>query len=239
MVSINKKKLADAVIAEIRGMIERGDLREGDKLPNQNEFAAQLGVSRTVLREALHTLSILGVIEQRPKSGTVIRAKTPFLYADHLLPPLIADTKATLELIEARRFVELGAVELAVKNATDDEVKEMGVIVDQMHALLVERDEDGYTEKNIAFHFLIAKASHNRFMVHLLATIRGFMEQWTQESISVLPGLLERSMESHDEIYKAIRSRDRRKAVASMKAHLADFQNSLAKYYSMTGRKNV
>jgi len=80
VVSINRRKLSDPVIEEIRGMIKRGELQPGDKLPNQNEFAAQLGVSRTVLREALQTLTRLRVIEQRPKHGTVILAKTPFLY---------------------------------------------------------------------------------------------------------------------------------------------------------------
>jgi GntR family transcriptional repressor for pyruvate dehydrogenase complex len=237
--SINRKKLADSVIEEIRRRIISEELKEGDKLPNQHEFAAQLGVSRTVLREALHTLSNLGVVEQRPKSGTIIKAKTPFLYADHLIPPLIADTRATVELIEARRFVEVGAVELAVENASEKEIFEMGLLVEDMRGLLKARDEAGYTEKNIAFHFLIAKASHNRFLLHLLATIRGFMEQWMQESISVLPGLLERSMKSHETIYFAIRNRDRKKAMGSMKGHLADFQKSLERYYQTTGRRQA
>ncbi len=239
IISINRKKLADSVIEEIKGRIERDELKEGDKLPNQHEFASQLGVSRTVLREALQALSILGVIEQRPKSGTIIRDRTPLLYADHLIPPLIADSGATVELIEARRFLEVGAVELAVKNATEEEIEEMGVLVKDMARILEGGDDSGYTEKNIAFHFLIAKASHNRFMVHLLATIRGFMEQWTQESISVLPGLLQRSMRSHRTIYEAVRDRDRRKAVSRMKKHMSDFQISLERYYKITGRERL
>ena len=51
MASINKKKLADSVIEEIKRMIQNGELKEGYKLPNQNAFAAQLGVSRTSLRD--------------------------------------------------------------------------------------------------------------------------------------------------------------------------------------------
>ena len=98
-------------------------------------------------------------------------------------------------------------------------------------------DDSGYTEKNVAFHFLIAKASHNRFLVHLLATIRGFMEQWMRESISVIPGLLERSMKAHRTLYEAIRERNQKKAAATMRRHISDFQISLERYYEVTGRK--
>ena len=239
MISINRKKLADSVIEEIKRRIEFGELEEGDKLPNQHEFAAQLGVSRTVLREALQTLAILGVVEQRPKSGTVIRAKAPVLYADKLMRPLMADPKATIELIEARRFIEVGAVELAVSRATKGEIREMGALVKDMTKMLEAGDADGYTEKNVAFHFLIAKASQNRFMTHLLATLRGYMERWMLESIKVLPGLLERSLKAHRNIYRGIRDRDRRKAVASMTKHISDLQNSFERYYEMAATSNT
>ena len=73
MAAIIRKKLADSVLEEIRRMITDGELGEGDKLPNQNEFSTQLGVSRPSLREALHTLNLMGVIEQRPGLGTVRR----------------------------------------------------------------------------------------------------------------------------------------------------------------------
>ncbi|MBT3254898.1 MAG: FadR family transcriptional regulator [Deltaproteobacteria bacterium] len=235
MVSINRKKLSELVIEEIKKMIERGELSLGDKLPNQNEFAAQLGVSRTVLREALQTLNQLGVIDQRPKYGTVIRAKIPFLYSEHLIPPLMSDNEATIELIQARRFIEVGAAEMAAKNASKAQIKEMGILVDEMVRMHKAGDDAEYAEKNIAFHFLIAKAGHNRFMVHLLATIRGFMEQWTQESISIIPGLLGRSVKSHHEIYEAIRDGEPRKAANSMRRHIADFQKSLEKFYKKAG----
>lgn len=239
MVSINRRKLADSVIDEIKGMIGRGDLKEGDKLPNQNEFAAQLGVSRTVLREALQTLDQLGVIEQRPKYGTVIRTKTALLYSDHLAPPLMADNRASSELIQARLVIEVGAAELAAKNATKAQIKEMESLVEDMEKIQKWGDGTQYTEKNTAFHFLIAKASRNRFMVHLLVTIRGFMEQWTHESIRVIPGLMDRSSKSHRAIFQAIRDKNHRKAASAMRKHMCDFQTSLEQYHRITGRQNV
>src|SRR4030067_1397953 len=132
MASVKKKKLADSVIDEIKRMIQSGEIREGDKLPNQNEFAAQLRVSRTSLREGLNTLTRLGVIEQRPGYGTVLRSGIPALFTDHPTPPLISDKAATIELIEARRYIEIGAAGLAVRNSTPEQVEEMRVLIDEM-----------------------------------------------------------------------------------------------------------
>ncbi len=237
MASISKHKLAHSVIQEIIKMIQKGDLKEGDKLPNQHEFASQLGVSRTVLREALLTLTQLGVTEQRPKVGTVIKDLAPALYSDQLTPTQLSDSQAFSELIEARRFIEVGAIELAVEHATDEQIQEMGKLVDEMDQTVAKRAIDQYTEKNVAFHFMIAKASNNRFMVPLLATVRGYMEQWMHESVSLIPGLLEKSMESHRSIYEAIKERDPAAAVERMKEHIMDLQQASILDYDRTRAK--
>jgi len=231
MASINKKKLADSVIEEIKRMIQSGELKEGDKLPNQNAFAAQLGVSRTSLREALSTLTRIGVIEQRPGYGTVFRSRIPALFTDHLAPPLISDKQATIELIEARRFIEIGAAELSVKNASPEQINEMGLLIKAMPRLLKEGRIDDYIEQDVAFHFSIAKASHNRFLVNLFVTIRGFMEQYMRESFHLLPYMLERSLKFHQNIYQAIKGGSRSKAVSQMEKHILDVQRAIQQYY--------
>jgi GntR family transcriptional repressor for pyruvate dehydrogenase complex len=231
MTSINKKKLADSVIDEIKRMIHSRELKEGDKLPDQNTFAAQLGVSRTSLREALTTLTRIGVFEQRPGYGTVLRSRIPALFTDHLAPPLISDKQATIELIEARRFIEIGAVELSVKNAGPEQIKEMGLLIKEMPQSLKEGRIDDYIEQDIAFHFLIAKSSHNRFIVNLFVTIRGFMEQYMRESFHLLPYMLERSLKFHQNIYHAIKGGDRSKAVSQIEKHILDVQRAIQQYY--------
>jgi GntR family transcriptional repressor for pyruvate dehydrogenase complex len=231
MVSINKRKLADSVIEEIKRMIQGGELKEGDKLPNQNLFAAQLGVSRTSLREALSTLTRIGVIEQRPGYGTVLRSRIPALFTDHLAPPLISDKEATIELIEARRFIEIGAAELAVKNVTSEQINEMGLLIKEMPRSLKEGRIDDYIEQDVAFHFSIAKSSHNRFLINLFVTIRGFMEQYMRESFHLLPYMLKRSLKFHQNIYQAVKGGSRSRAVSQMEKHILDIQRAIQHYY--------
>ena len=227
MAAIKRQKLADSVIKEIKRMIRSGELKEGDKLPNQNEFAAQLGVSRPSLREALHTLSLIGAIEQRPGMGTVIKAVNPAFWAEQLLPPLVSDAQASLELIEARRFIEAGTTELAVKNATAENVQKMGKLVGDMDLALQESRPQDYSKLDMEFHQQIAQASHNRYMVHMFVTIRGLLEQFIREGFTLAPSLMDRSFKYHHNIYQAIKEKDVRRAVTHMKNHINDIQKAL------------
>ena len=229
--SIKRKKLADSVIEEIARMIQSGELKAGDKLPNQNEFAAQLGVSRPSLREALHTLALIGVIEQRPGLGTVIKSDKPTQWVEYLSPPLVADVEAIRELVDVRRYIEVGGAELAARRATKEELVQMGRLIQDMAGALRDGRPDEYTDLDMTFHFQVANASHNRLMVHLFVTIRGLMEQFMRETFMVLPKLLERSLTFHRLIYEGLAEHNVQKAADAMKRHIADIGRALDEYY--------
>ena len=105
MREISRKRVSDSVLERIREMFESGELKDGDKLPNQIEFASQLGISRASLREALHMLMVMGVVEQRPGAGTIIRNKASAMFVDQMSLPLISDAKGTMELVQAREVL--------------------------------------------------------------------------------------------------------------------------------------
>src|SRR5210317_531930 len=98
MRQIRKTSLADPVLVELKRMIRAKEIRVGDKLPNQNELAAQLGVSRTSLREAFSKLAFLGAIDQKPGVGTVLISKFLVLNADTIALPLMSYSSAASEL---------------------------------------------------------------------------------------------------------------------------------------------
>lgn len=239
-ISIVRRKLSDSVIEEIKRMLMSGELKEGQKLPNQNELASLLGVSRTSLREALNTLRMIGVIEQKPGYGTVIKSRGAAIFADHLNFPLISDERATYELIEARGVIEVGAVELAVFHATEEQIREMGMLIEEMEKNLKNKRVAEYISNDVAFHYLIAKASQNRFIVHLYATLRGAMEQFMQEGFRVLYFMLDRSFEFHVKIYEAIKARDVELAVSNMRSHIEDVKSVIKGFYEgQTGKTKL
>jgi GntR family transcriptional repressor for pyruvate dehydrogenase complex len=230
---IVKKKLSDSVLDEITRMFESGELKEGDKLPNQNALAAQLGVSRASLRESLHTLAISGVLEQRPGFGTIVRGRLPQNFSDFLNLPLISDAKETIELVEARRYIEVANVELAVEHATDEEVAELERLYAAMAEAVRTNDQAAYVQRDAEFHHQLAKATGNRFMVHLFLTIRRIMQQFITESFSALPSMLERSLADHKRIYETILRRDRSRAVREMTRHMAHIRKAMENFYHL------
>jgi len=228
---VARKKLSDSVIDEIRRMILSGELSEGDKLPNQNDFAESLGVSRPSLREALQTLSRLGAIEQRPGLGTVLVSRAPVLLASNLVLPFMSDAQGTIELIETRRLFETGMIALVVVRASDQEIAEIGSVMDEMRDAVSRSAVDDYQEQDLIFHSLIARAAHNRFVMHVFQAIRCSFGQFLREAFSVMPGMMKRSMKDHTDIYKALTNRDQEQAIRAMNQHLMQVQNTIEGYY--------
>lgn len=232
-----KKKLSDSILEEIGRMVEAGELKRGDKLPPQDQLAAQLGVSRPSLREALRVMEMIGAIEQRPGYGTVFLGGVPIIYAEHLSVPSINDEAATLDLGVARRYVETACVGLAVDRATTEEINEMGRMIDNMEQALKDGRKDDYEAADINFHCLVAKASQNQFLIHFSVTIRGIMERFIRELFRILPNRYARSMTFHRRIYEAIRQREKEMAVKAMTSHIDDIISGLKTYYEGNGQE--
>jgi GntR family transcriptional regulator, transcriptional repressor for pyruvate dehydrogenase complex len=228
---IFKKKTADYVLEEIRQMILKGQLNQGDKLPNQNEFAEQLGVSRPSLREALQTLTQIGAIEQRPGMGTVLVSKAHALIANNLNLPFMSDAQGTVELTEIRHLIETGMIALAVVRATQEEIAEIGRVLKEAVKAARKGDIEEYYQQDLVFHHLIAKATHNRYVMHVFQTIRQSLEQFLREAFLVMPEALDQSAKDHLAIWEALKSRHQGKAVEAMSRHLLMVQERIEGFY--------
>lgn len=227
-----KVKLAESVIEEIKRMLTNGELREGDKLPNQNVFAEQLGVSRLSLREALHTLQLIGVIEQKPRVGTIIKLGNPDLWVGQMMPPLLSDIQSTLELIEARKVLEISISKLAVQRITDNEIKEIELCVHKMEYAYQHNELDNYLSADIAFHTSIAKASANRYLINMFLSIFKIMDQFIKEFFEIMPKSIDDSLRMHKLIVQSLKQKDEHKMIHYIKLHLETIENSLTGFYA-------
>ena len=234
MRQIRKKSLSDAVLEELKRMIRNDDIRVGEKLPNQNDLAAQLGVSRTSLREAVSKLALFGAIDQKPGVGTVLISKYLALNADTIAPPLMSDTQAAFELNEARKIIEIGAASLAAVCATDLQVKKAGQLIRDMEKALEAGDAQKYIELDMAFHLQVAQSTNNRFIIYSYNSMQGYIEQYIQECLNLIPKMQKTSMRFHIKIYQAIESHDAEKAAQQMKAHIEDIRQNYKRFYEVT-----
>lgn len=231
-ISSVKKKLSDYVIEEIKRMLISGELKEGSKLPNQNDFAKQLGVSRLPLREAMQKLAQMGVIVEKPGVGTHIIAGDPSLWDFKVEAPLLSDAEATLELIEARRSLEITIVKASVSRINNDDIELLKKDIVTMKRALQKNDKTAYLKNDMAFHFHLANASHNRYLLRMLKDIQTLLEQFMMEAFNEIPELLPDSIQHHEQIYQHLINHELHETVQSMTDHISSIEDMLKKYYA-------
>jgi len=235
MMQGKKKKLSDYVMEELKARLVSGSLREGEKLPNQIEFARQLGVSRLSLREALNTLTQMGVIEQRPKVGTIIKSANPGLWTEKLSPPMLSDSRATMELLDARHTIETRVAALAAERISTKELSAIAKDLERMKKSIQGDNVDEYWKSDVAFHAGIADASHNRYLIHMFITIRGLMERFMNEGFHLDSGFRVRSFDFHERIYKALEAKDIALTERLVGEHIDNIKETFKQYYALNG----
>jgi GntR family transcriptional repressor for pyruvate dehydrogenase complex len=232
----HKKKLADFIIEDIKQRLIDGKLFEGDKLPNQPEFARQLGVSRLSLREALNTLTQMGVIEQKPGRGTIIVSGNTALWSDKPKPPLLADAKATLELMETRRLVETLIAPLSVQRKQPAELQSLERDLAVMHTALGNADMATFLKRDLSFHYHLAKAAHNRYLLHIFIDMSSIIEKFMRETFTAQPDMMAAAYEYHRAIYESLKAGDTDAYVRQMRGHLDSIERSILAYYQSIGQ---
>ena len=123
--------VTDEAIEKIKAMIVSGTLRAGDRLPKEADLAAELGLSRSSLREAVRALSLMNILDVRQGDGTYVTSLEPTLLLEALSFIVDFHRDATvLELLAVRRILEPAATAMAAERATDAELEELGKLLD-------------------------------------------------------------------------------------------------------------
>src|SRR5512142_1453438 len=152
-----KQSLSDSLAQRIRGMIQRGDYKLGDRLPPIMEMARRFGVGHPTVREALKKLETMGIVEIRHGSGVYVsRSHEVLVLASREFTGTVTK-KLLLDLIEARTPLELLSVAHAARNATPEHLQEMHRLLDLATENL--HDDAVLNSVNMSFHRQIALAS--------------------------------------------------------------------------------
>ncbi len=158
-------KLADNTAQRIVEMIENESrFAVGDKLPNEVELSAELGVSRSTLREAIKILTTSGLLEIRRGKGTFVTAKTIVDYSE------INDISSGLDdLFEMRLMFEPDCAYLAAQRATDEEIDIICYYGEEIEKKILSGEDRTFEEQK--FHESIANATHNAFVKQFIPII--------------------------------------------------------------------
>ena len=209
----------EQVVAHIRQLIERGQLRPGDKLPAERDLATKIGVSRPTVRVGLHALAAMGVVKSRHGSGTYIPEGPPTLDSEplSLLAALHGFTRE--EMYEARRLLEVGAAGMAAERATPEQ---LATLADEVANLFAALDDPlRFLVHDITFHRSVAAASGNPIIGALVEMVSALYYERRRETAKQASDRdLKEAAELHRRIYQAIRSRDPEAARNAMNEHL-------------------
>jgi DNA-binding FadR family transcriptional regulator len=232
---IHTKRTFEEICERIRAKLADGSLKPGDKLPAERTLALQLGVSRNVLREALRSLEMAGVLLLRKgvKGGAFIRNADPERLNDVLRDMLRLGSFSVDELTETRVHVQDLVVRLACKRATAVDLEALKNNIDQTEIATKEGRYLDRVERSREFYRLLAAAAHNQvlaMMVHSLTEIlMGFVYARIAAGGVPFPNLIDK----RKLFWKALKARDQEKATQLMTAHLESMHRLLEKDLSM------
>ena len=166
---MEKKSLAQQTAERLYGQIvvEKA-LAPGEKLPNEMELSAALGVSRATLREAIRTLTAQGVLEVRRGKGTFVSAAVEEV-DDFGFSSLERVRGQLRDLFELRSIFEPRAAALACRRATEEELADILARGEAVERCI--RAGEDRTQADRAFHAAIVRGAHNEFLVRLLPLI--------------------------------------------------------------------
>ena len=148
--TVDTSSLVDRVEANLVNLLQERKLKVGDSIPKELELAELLGVSRTVIREALLRLRTMGLIESKKKKGAVITSPDLFGNLHKSMNPHILDQDTLKEIFEIRLVLEIGMADFLFHRVTKEDIRELKKIVKkeppatQTHLFNIEHE--------IAFH---------------------------------------------------------------------------------------
>ena len=221
------ERLSDRLAVLLGRQIDSGALQPGDRLPTEQQLASSHGVSRTVVREAVHQLKSRQLVVSRQGSGVYV-APAPINQPLAFDPAVLGSVQAVVHVVEVRRVLEAEIAALAAERATRAQVAAMRRALKAIDVAAA-AGQDGVAQ-DLAFHRVIGEATGNPQFGLLL----GFLEQYLREGMRITRGNESRRLDfmqavrlEHKAIVDAIAARDPAAARRRAREHMAHSQQRL------------
>ncbi len=215
---LRNTKMSEAVASQILKMIENGTLKEGDKLPTENELGIKLGASHTAIREGMQRLKMINVLEVKPGRGTFIAPKAKINLLNFSNLNLEYNKKTIMAILEFRKVIELGVIEIIFDRINDEDLEKIKKCIEH-HEKDITTGSQFPPEGDISFHVALAKATHNDII------IKFFNEYLVTLILEGLVGFsfskedYKKSLDINKKIYESIVNKDKATARKTMEEH--------------------
>jgi GntR family transcriptional repressor for pyruvate dehydrogenase complex len=232
--------LAEKVTRQIEQMILADNLQIGEHLAPERELAQQFGVSRTVVRQAIHSLVAKGMLQASPRGGAVVKRPTASAVAQSL-HLFLRSGQAHLEyskVHEIRRLLEIEIAGLAAQRRTEDDLRRLEENLSEASANLTTETPARFARIDITFHAVLAQATHNELFALLLDSLAEIMLEVRCSGFAV-PDTPARALRMHQAIFEQVRNGEMDGARRAMYAHLLEAEETQRKVLSIHSLHSV
>jgi GntR family transcriptional regulator, transcriptional repressor for pyruvate dehydrogenase complex len=231
--------LVDQVEDTLLNFFKIKDLRIGDPIPNETELAEALGVGRSVLREALSRLRMLGLIETRPRRGMIL-SEPPLLGGlRRVVDPRILGEESLFNLLELRMALEIGITGLIFQNLNQKHIEELENIVNR--GVVFANNE--YTPvSEYEFHTKLYEITGNKTILEfqgIIYSVATFLKEKFKDFFEPINKELVQTGQvvTHKDLLECLKKRDKEGFQKAMEAHFAPYNRFLS--HKLNGQKNV
>jgi len=217
MKTIDTSSLVDKVEDSLVELLRERKLSVGDVIPKEIELAEALGVSRTVIREALTRLKMMGLIEAKKKKGSVITSPDLFGMMSKSMNPYILDQETLKEIFEIRLVLEIGMADLLYHRINQEDIGELKKIVaneppaTQYHLFNIDHE--------VAFHGKLYEITNNKTLKKFQKMLLPVFDFVHHSGLLKKQPLL-KTFVSHNELVDILENGDPEKFRIGMRTHL-------------------
>jgi GntR family transcriptional repressor for pyruvate dehydrogenase complex len=213
---VERRRLSDAVVAQLSELITSGAYAVGDKLPSERELARSLAVSRSLVRESFRMLESLGLVEVKPGIGAIVLQSSPASL--DIAQFLLNNPAQVLEVIEVRDVIAARAGELAAGRIEDQELLRLA----DLYQAQIDAARRGNVEELVQldkeFHSLILQAARNNVLIAMEEYSRGVLNNLQWNALTLLTRQA-KSLAEHEQILRALQERDPAAAEQAARLH--------------------
>lgn len=194
-----------------------GSYQPGQRLPSERALAESLGVGRSVVREALKSLTLLGLVEVRQGDGTYLQSRGSDLLPVSFEWGLLLGDHQLQDTIEARTELEVVLAAFAAKRRSPQDLDDLGDLLQRMRDA---DDTDSFVSADVSFHLRVARAAQNSILEQMLVSIQSLLRSWITRVIDAA-GDNGPSYREHVPILAAIEKGDVPAAEEAVRNHLS------------------
>ncbi len=227
---VEPEKLSTAVIHQIEGLILRGILRPGERLPSERELSERLGVSRPSLREAIASLQDDGLLSSKAGAGVFVADVLGSAFSPALTRLFARNDEAVFDYLSFRRDMEGLAAERAARLGSDTDLQVIDAVYRKMQSAHDKIAPEAEAQLDAEFHLSIIEASHNVIMLHMMRSMYQLLREgvfYNRQVMFKQRITRDTLLEQHAKINDALQARDPIGAREAVVAHLSYVEQCL------------